>query len=157
MSVRKYRSTKWFKRLADALPFSAPLIIDRTTLAHASIIPEDETSSVDGHHFLTWVYDDYHEGTSQSPAAGHMMRMQRMHDAGDILRCCCEALQLPGTLTDYHHALHLADERLYPTWKAQRTHEGALEILCDADVRLVEGDPSIAALKDVHGIGQLYV
>jgi hypothetical protein len=79
-------NTTWFARLADGIPFNPPLVIDRSTLPHADLTPTRNTSSLDGHEFLTWAYDD-HTG-NQSPAKAHcweLATLKRTHRASPPL------------------------------------------------------------------------
>lgn len=141
--------TDWFSRLADALPYTPPLVIDRAALAYAHIRPELNISSIDGHAFLSWAYGD-HTAKSQSPAKEHGWRMQRTTDPDEILKLCVEATELPGTLRDYHHLLHMGYERLYPWWKQHGTYATPLETLCSTDIAIIEQAPEIIKLGTVY-------
>jgi hypothetical protein len=132
-------NTTWFARLGDGISFNSPVLVDRTGLVHANVTPDHNTSSIDGHDFLTWRYDD-HTATSQSPAKAHCWELQRVTAPAALLQRCCEALELPGTPRDFHHILGMTYRPLHRYGAA---HTDAVMTLCHADIALIERYPSI--------------
>jgi hypothetical protein len=96
--------------------------------------------------YVTWELPGG-ETTSLSPVASHTSFGERQAWA-DVLRQVYEALELPGTPSDYHFALLRAYELL---WKQRRESPEVLphiERLCLLDIALVENRPETVRHSD---------
>lgn len=74
--------------------------------------------------------------TSASPAKQHSMTLNDPTPA-DILTHLSEALELPGTASDYHFTLQGAHESLWRHRKAQPSLYNTIETICQQDIALV--------------------
>ena len=79
--------------------------------------------------------------TSQSPAAARASYDDRNPDAAWIIRRLQEALELPGTATDYHFALAGGADSLYSRRLRDPAALPAVERFCWLDVQLIEARP----------------
>src|SRR5438128_2270202 len=101
---------RWFKRLADVPDVGypgSPGIDRRTLLGHDDQPKLEVWSDLDGrqHEWLNWPLRGVPDGsTSASPASEHARELEDDASAEGILRNLYEALELPGTLSDYHFA-----------------------------------------------------
>lgn len=127
---------KWYSRLADVpgIEYSGSPEVDRASLPEHDAKPELRIQILEGKRSesLWW------ESTTASPAARWQTTpLPSETTAQTIVRRCHEALELPGTLTDYHFIIQRAHEEL---WK-HRHHEpwtvAETERLCWLHVRLV--------------------
>jgi hypothetical protein len=119
--------------------------IDPRKLPGYGAKPRRETYSYpDGQKLVSLMWDTSGGGsTSQSPAAAWASSIRDGHDWPQVLRRTYEALELPGTASDYHFALLAAYQAL---WKLRRKDPELLpelERLCQLDIGLLEARPRI--------------
>ena len=121
----------------------------RATLPGHAIVPRLISHAFDGtrHESLTWASKDWH--VSPSPASHHAEEFAPPSGAPvqAHLQRLREALELPGTTTDYHFAIQRCIEQL---WKRRREEPNVLaevEWLCWLDIKLVEARPATITSK----------
>lgn len=134
------RGTEWYPRLA-AVPgvrYSSNPSVDRSRLPHVNLRPvvnryrslsDDEVSDS-----LSWRYSET-EWSSQSPASAHASMLTGDYETW--VRVTQEALECPGTPSDYHFIMQSCVDTL---WLRHRRQPGALsvfEMFARADVSLV--------------------
>jgi hypothetical protein len=139
---------QWFRRLAEVpgIEYECSPNIDRTLLPEYDAVPETGTdeSSLDGkiNTYISWKTAE--GSTSASPAHRWQGWGRSPEPRLDetlpqaILRQCQETLELPGILSDYHHALQSCHELL---WKYRRDELwviAEIERLCCLDLQLKE-------------------
>ena len=149
---------QWFRRLAEVpgIEYECSPNIDRSLLPEHDAIPEISTyeSSLDSkiNTYISWKTAE--GSTSASPAHrwqgwGRIPEPRQNETlAQAILRQCQETLELPGILSDYHHALQSCHELL---WKHRRQDIWIIteiERLCLLDIQLIEVQNSISIEKD---------
>jgi hypothetical protein len=147
---------QWFRRLAEVpgIEYECNPNIDRSLLPEHDAIPEVGTYTFDGkiHDSISWKTTE--GSTSASPAHrwqgwGHIPE-PRLNEVltQAILRQCQETLELPGILSDYHHALQSCHELL---WKHRRQDTWIIteiERLCLLDIQLDEVQNSISSERN---------
>lgn len=103
--------TTWFRRFADiaGITYTTPAGLDLRHLAKRGLTPE--VHDYGSGRSLWW--ETEHGGTSQSPAAEHMLEDRQAASPTQVRTNVAEALELPGTATDYHFALQNAAGELY--------------------------------------------
>ena len=93
-----------------------------------------------------WERDADH-GSSQSPALAHWWRdseeRRQPSTPQQTLQRAFEALELPGTLSDYHWVLEDVSRRLWSDRKKEPRVLGAIEQFCWQDIRLLEAHPKL--------------
>lgn len=158
---------EWFRRLGDipGLEYSPPLAVDRTRLPRHDSEPEIRRVELDDQvrEYLSWgtkPIDGEPGGepawtSLTSPAIEHLK--EALGDAwpgGDlcptetVLKRLYEALELPGTVEDYHGALTQVRYVLQMRKLAEPAVLDALESLAWLDVRLVLGHPAAFTYED---------
>ncbi len=141
--------TKWFTCLADVpqVGYRANPSVNRRALPGHDARPEVHTFEFDGREdrSLSWPTPD--GSTSQSPASAWSSIGESRHTtSGEALRRIYEALELPGTATDYHFALLNAYGLLWSRSREDVQLLDELEQLLLLDVALVESRPDILQL-----------
>lgn len=102
------------------------------------------------HNFET--FDSLSWGdTSESPAAAHGSFDSTNAPAARIIQRIAEALELPGTASDYHFALDAAAENLYMRRFFEPTAMSEAERLWLLDVELVEARPDAFVYRNPDG------
>ncbi len=136
---------RWFKSLADVsgVSYVTPHGIDRAALPGHDAVPEVFEYGFEGveRRGLWWSTPDGGK-TSASPAQQRAYEDQEEATARDKVRRLREALELPGTVSDYHFAVQQAAETAY---KERREDPPALveeaERLWWLDIELIEAHP----------------
>lgn len=147
--------TEWFRRLA-AIPdvgYATIPQVDRETLPGHDAEPRIYVYVTEGNRRETLIWPTQSGSTSASPAAAysneHLSSSAATSDV--LLQRLREALELPGTVSDYHFAIQRCLDEL---WK-RRWQEPALlpevESLCWLDIRLVEARPEAIASPGTEG------
>jgi hypothetical protein len=135
---------EWYERLGNVpgVTYKGQPAVDRTKLPQHNAKPEVHSYEFDGrvHRSLSW---KTREGsTSQSPAAGWRGGDDpRKTPSADLLHKVYEALELPGTVADYHFALLGTYDTLWARRKREPQLLPELEQLLLLDVALVEAHP----------------
>lgn len=147
---------KWFRRLSEVpgVGYQGSPGVDRTRLRGHNAVPKVSVSTWDGkrHESLTWTIGSV--SGSASPAQSHgftpapgtespQKSMQRMY----------EALELPGTLGDYHFIIQRCCGQL-SDWRTRHSEPwvfAELEKLCWLDIHLVEAHPNTVASDRAEG------
>jgi len=133
------RGTEWYPRLAAVLGINYPGSpdVERSRLATANVTPQIRRyQSVDGDDLpdsLWWAYGETE--SSQSPAAARAAALSGDYESW--VRAAQEAVELPGTPSDYHFILQGCVDTI---WLRHRREPGALalfELFAWADLRLV--------------------
>jgi hypothetical protein len=136
--------TQWFERLASVpgVQYVSHPDVDRRTLPQYDAKPKVNSFTFDGHtrRSLSWETPD--GSTSRSPAAEWGADADRREAASvDLLRRLHEAVELPGTVADYHFALLGAYQVLWGRRKREPELLPEIEKLLLLDVSLVEAQP----------------
>jgi hypothetical protein len=149
---------QWFRRLAEVpgIEYECSPNIDRSLLPEHDAIPEIRTyeSSLDGkiHDSISWKTTE--GSTSASPAHRWQGWGQKPEPRLNenlpqaILRQLQETLELPGILSDYHHALQSCHELLWQHRRKDIWIIAEIECLCLLDIQLVEVQNSISLERD---------
>jgi len=152
----------WYGRLADVPGAGYPGSpdVDRGQLRWANIQPDiHEPVTLPGRELASdrdvdrywWEYpDDY--ATSESPADRHWSGAETSRMRADqVLRRLYEALELPGTLNDYHFIIMAAAGDLELKARADPALFTLVEELCKLDLRIVGVDPELFSYVDAQG------
>lgn len=151
---------KWYPRLAEVpkLGYEGSAGVDRTRLPGFNLKPRIQRHEWDGkvHESLMWPMKD--GSTSAAPATQlESTPLPGETPARTALRHCHEALELPGTLSNYHFIIQGAHETI---WKYRRREPWVVEEaerLCWLDLRLVQVHPEAITFDDfVRGEGPNY-
>lgn len=139
---------EWYERLGKVpgVAYKSHPAVERTKLPQHNAKPKVESYDFDGrtHRSLSWKTRD--GSTSQSPAAGWRTDDDpRKTASSDLLRGLYEALELPGTIADYHFALLGTYQGLWARRKREPELLPELEQLLLLDVALVEAHPDAIA------------
>lgn len=142
-----------YTRLADMqeLSYKTPPGIDRRTLPNHNLRPNISTYSFDGKPRVSVMWDMGNGGsTSQSPAAawGNFGSMDIPWP--DVLRRLFEALELPGSVSDYHTAIWRTFDALWDRRRQDPDILPELERLCLLDLKLMEFLPEMARVSPDH-------
>lgn len=138
---------KWYSRFADVpgANYTTPERLKRVPATRAK--PKVESHTYDGktHKSLWWTKANG-DGSSSSPASDHFDAYDQTADV--VIRKMDEALELPGTATDYHFILAQAHPILF---SQRRDHPGRqgwlyleIERICRLDILLVTAQPHVA-------------
>jgi hypothetical protein len=157
---------QWFRRLAEVpgIEYECSPNIDRSLLPEHDAIPEIGTfSSLNGkiHDFIRWKTTE--GSTSASPAhrwqgsGSGQLPTPRPNEtqAQAILRQLQETLELPGILSDYHHALDYCCELL---WKNRRSEPWVLvelQRLYLLEIQLAKFDVSCLPFRNISAFESL--
>ena len=134
---------QWYRRLADVpgVGFEGSPGVDRARLPGHAAVPQIEKTRVNGKRLemVTWP-----GRTSASPAQSWQSKSKKGETpAQAALRQMYEALELPGTPSDYHFAIQGCCNQLLD-WKTRHNEEwvyAEAEQLCWLDIRLIEAHP----------------
>lgn len=135
---------KWYPRLAEVpkLGYEGSPGVDRTRLPGFNLRPQIRRYEWDGkiRESLSWPMKN--GSTSAAPATQlESPPVPGETPARTALRHCHEALELPGTLSNYHFIIQGAHEAM---WKYRRREPWVVEEaerLCWLDLRLVQTHP----------------
>jgi hypothetical protein len=131
----------WYKRFGDVpgVAYQSPRPVRQLKFAGAR--PKIETFKLDGRTITSTLWPSEEGGeTSASPAAQHGIDPKGV-TSERVLANLREALELPGTVSDYHFALQGAADAL---WPRRRDDPALIEIVVDLshlDVQLVAAHP----------------
>lgn len=161
---------KWFPRLADVptVGYTSHPDVDRQGLPGHDLTPQVDTFDFEAKpdRWLSWPTAE--GSTSQSPASAWCSFDDSRHmSAADVLRRTYEALELPGTASDYHFALLRSYQTLWTRFRDQPPTLLDLEQLFLTDIALVESRSDIlqpggdddkfwASVPAFHYLIQLY-
>ncbi len=137
---------EWFRRLADIpdIGYLGDSRVQRSALPEWDAVPEIVTHTFDGqqHTLLSWPTKE--GATSASPVSRYATITEAptpVTPTTQLLRHLSEALELPGTTSDFHFALQNCIEQL---WKRRREEPGVvpeIERLCLLDLALIDNHP----------------
>ncbi len=147
---------KWYRRLAEVpkVGYKGSPQIDRTKLPGHNSVPKTEVYKFDGkrHESMIWPLPD--GSTTASPAAS-WDTVPRSDEtiARTTLRRLMEALELPGTPSDYHFAIQSCCDRLWSVdiRRSEAWVYSVIEKLCWLDIRLIEAIPDIVRSENSNG------
>ncbi len=150
---------KWFSRLADVpkLGYPGHPTIDRTQLKGHDVVAKREFYEhwEDGSRQETLMWQRGDEEGSGSPAFSHWMNFEnrsqnREETAMQVLQRAFEALELPGTLNDYHHILEGICSDLWRFRKAEPRGIKFIDQFACLDLSLVEKYPKLYEHLDLE-------
>jgi len=134
--------TGWYPRLGAITVLSlGPSTIDRTTLPGHDARPDITRYQLSEGSLVSLEWPTAGGSSSASPAAEHSAGVQESQSTDAVVRQIYEALELPGTPSDYHFVLLRGYEVL---WRRRRTEPVVLpelERLCLLDMALLEARP----------------
>jgi hypothetical protein len=147
----------WFRRLAEApnVGYLGNSEIDRTRLPGHDAVPKEAfDSSGNKYDFLNWPRGTASpaERRGATPTAG-------TESAHKSLRRMYEALELPGTPSDYHFVIQSCCQQLW-NFTTRRTEPWVfleIEKLCWLDIRLLEAFPQMAQVDRSEGPAYFHV
>lgn len=143
----------WYKRLSDVpgIGYSTPTGVDRSRLRRADAKPSLEEFRFEGRAVVSATWPG---GGSRSPAGEHM-DLGGEHSLTALLQRLSEALELPGTASDYHFAIMGVYQALYSRRREQLNALAAVERLCWLDISLIERCPADPGSDfDLREVGQ---
>lgn len=134
----------WFRRLAEVpgVGYQSSPGVDRTRLPGHDTVPKVDRYEYDGgrREYLMWPTKD--GSTSASPAKNWETKPRPGEtEAQAALRRLLEALELPGTLGDYHFAIQSCHDALRGDAREEPWVLEEVERLCRLDIRLIEAHP----------------
>jgi hypothetical protein len=145
----------WFWSLADVpgISYTTPQDVDRAALSGGDVVPRVFEFNFDGgkRRSLMWSTRDGRE-TGASPAHQRAYGDGEKTSARGALRRLREALELPGTLSDYHFAIQHAAETAHRERTDDPSLVGEAERLWWLDIELVESHPRTVE----HSSGEIY-
>lgn len=130
----------WYRRLADipGVGYAGSPGINRNRLSEHDAIPDVHRYTFEGapSESLSW---KIHNGeTSASPANRHQASLRRGETPLQMkLRHMREAIELPGTIADYHFIIQQAIDELWHNRRQEPWILEEFEQLCWLDIRLV--------------------
>ncbi len=129
----------WYRRLGDipGVGYATPPGVNRFKLRGASAKPKVSRFGFEGRQRLS---AEWPGGGSASPASQHM-RTDKDGPLTEVLHRLHEALELPGTASDYHYALMETYQALYSRRREEALALVEVERLCWLDIALVERCP----------------
>jgi hypothetical protein len=130
----------WYPSFGEipGLSYVTPDFVDPARLRRSSVRPEiHRYKGADGNEFVAATWPG---GTSQSPASGHIV-FDLVAKLDTLRRRAAEALELPGTASDYHFALMGAADVIHSRRREATWALEEVERLCWLDVRLIELRP----------------
>ncbi len=146
--------TEWFRRLGDipGLDYETPAGIDRSAIPGHDAVPEVNRFGLSGgevHEQLSWPRTVEPPPGAEEPFA-HLAPvgayLQAFY-AGDrqpaerLIRCIHEALELPGTASDYHFAIQQALPELRSRMLEEPQVVAHIEAFAWLDIRLAQAYP----------------
>lgn len=151
----------WYRRLADVpgVEYPGSPDVDRSKLRWTNLEPEvHERVRIPDLPLLDSDYDDYEweygdEASSQSPASRHWEEKGDASPsvASKVARALGEALELPGTLKDYHFVIMGAAAYLESIARTDPTVLTLVEEWCLLDLRVVCLDPTLFSYRAQDG------
>lgn len=141
--------TKWFSRLAEVpqVGYCSNPSVDRLALPGHDARPDVHSFDFNGELNQSLSWPTAEGSTSQSPAsAWYSFGDSRHPTSAEVFRRVYEALELPGTATDYHFAILHAYGILWSRLREDVCVLEELERLLLLDVVLVESRPDILQL-----------
>jgi len=134
----------WYERLGNVpgITYKGHPDVDRRTLPQHNAKPSVESFVFDGRtqRSLSWKTES--GSTSRSPAAGWSGGDDpRKTSAPQLLRRLYEAIELPGTISDYHFAMLGVYQVLWAHRKREPEILPELEKILLLDISLVEAHP----------------
>jgi hypothetical protein len=132
--------SQWYERLAavPGVDYAGHPNVDRRELPHHNTKPFIERFEFDGRTREALLWKLGAGLTSQSPAAARLSSDARDDTVAGRVRRLYEALELPGTVADYHFALLGTYEAMWAQRRRQPELLPELEQILLLDVRLVE-------------------
>ena len=145
---------EWYRRFADVpgVAYEKPPGLLPRKLPGYGATPK--VLRYEGGASLWW--EDGLDGTSQSPASAHAMSDGGRPTAERIVDRLQEALELPGTASDYHFALLSAVESLYGLRFSEPTALDAVERFSLLDIQLIEAKPAAFLYETPEGTKKYY-
>ncbi|MGI8680005.1 MAG: hypothetical protein ACR2LX_15250 [Jatrophihabitans sp.] len=136
--------TTWFRRFADipGIEYTTTPGLDLRHLRKRGLTPEVHDYGSGGS--LWW--ETEHGGTSQSPAGEHMLDDRQAATPAQIRTNVAEALELPGTPSDYHFALQNAASELYGRRRSDPTTIDDAHRLYLLDLDLIQLHPEAVTI-----------
>ncbi|MGI8837496.1 MAG: hypothetical protein ACR2H4_12790 [Pyrinomonadaceae bacterium] len=142
---------KWFPRFGDVPGIRyVNEAVDRTRLAGHDAIPKKARFEFHGrvHESMHWPTKD--GSTSASPAKTWETKPLAGETTGQTaLRQLREALELPGTLTDYHFAIQHGHDELRANAREEPWILEEVERLCWLDIKLIEQYPETITVEPI--------
>ncbi len=143
---------RWFRRLAEApgIEYKPDPSVDRTQLTRHDAVPEIVRFELDGrrHESLSWPFEA--GGTGESPAQAWKTQPRGGEtQAQTTSRQLREALELPGTLSDYHFLIQSAHSELRRFARQEPWVLEEVERLCWLDIRLINQYPETITLDPI--------
>src|ERR1051326_4060494 len=145
-----FNDLNWYRRFGDIpeISYRTPSEIDPKPLPGYGATPEVHRYETGAS--LWW------GNTSESPAAAHAGFDRASSSAGWIVQRIQEALELPGTASDYHFALAGAAEGLYGRRFNEPTAMSEAERFWLLDVELIEACPNAFVYETSDGTSNYY-
>jgi len=135
---------KWFRRLGEVpgIEYKTDPAINRFQLPGHDAVPKIDRYEFDGgrHESRSWPMEG--GSTGMSPAQAWKTQPRRGEtEAQTTLRQLREALELPGTLSDYHFAIQGCHDALRGFAREEPWVLEEVERLCLLDIRLINQYP----------------
>ena len=134
----------WFRRLAEVpgIEYKTDPVIDRTQLPGHDAAPKIDRYDFDGrrHESMSWPMEGGSTGTSPAQAWKTQPRKGET-EAQTTLRQLREALELPGTLSNYHFLIQSCHDALRGFAREDPWVLEEVERLCLLDIRLINRYP----------------
>jgi hypothetical protein len=153
-------SPKWYRRLADVpgLDFSGGPGVDRARLWWASLTPEIHAPLRDfpnqrPEDRLWWTYPGGHS-TTESPADRHWGSGpddRHREEPAQLERRLYEAIELPGTISDYHFIVMAATSSMELLARDDPALLTQVEEFCLLDLRITGDHPELFTWTDKEG------
>lgn len=132
--------------------YECPPGIDRQALLRVNEKPRISTYFFDGKRRTSVSWDQPNGvSTSQSPASAWAATGPMDAPWPETVRRLYEALELPGTASDYHFALLRATDVLWESRRQDPEVLAELERLCLLHIKLLERSPEVARLERCEG------
>ncbi len=147
---------QWYRRLAEVpgVQYPGSPGIDRTRLLGYTLKPEIYRHNFNGRRSeqLSWPDINGYGSSSASPAWNWSRQLQEEDiSPKDLLHRLHEALELPGTSSDYHFAIQICCERLWQYRGDESWVLKEIERLCWLDILLLEATPDTLLLQMQDG------
>ena len=143
---------KWFRRLADVpgIDYIPDTTVDRSKLPGHDAVAKVSRYVFDGRHHESIEWPSEGGNTGSSPAqAWKTQPREGESEAQTIVRELREALELPGTLSDYHFAIQGCSDELRRLARQEPWVLEEVERLCWVDVRLVSRYPKTITMEPI--------
>jgi hypothetical protein len=143
---------KWYRRLAEVpgIEYRPDPAIDRTQLPGHDAVPKIDRYEFDGkrHESMSWPTEG--GSTGASPAQEWKTQPRKGEtEAQTTLRQLREALELPGTLSNYHFAIQGSHDALRGFAREEPWVLEEVERLCWLDIRLIGQYPKTITLDPI--------